>query len=190
MSDAPQVTALLRRMSAGDSSAAAELFPLIYEELRRLAAHFMAGERRGHTLQTTALVHEAYLRMVDQRQSDWKSRTHFYGAAARIMRRILVDHARARHAEKRGGDARPMPLDESLAHRSEPPQELIQLDEALTRLGELNQRQSRIVELRFFAGLTVDETAEVLGISAKTVKRDWGVARAWLHRELRRTIGA
>jgi RNA polymerase sigma factor (TIGR02999 family) len=179
------VTALLRRLSTGDSNAAAEVLPLIYEELRRLAAHHMARERPGHTLQATALVHEAYLRLVDQREADWKNRAHFYGAAARVMRRILVDHARARGAQKRGGDARRLALDETAAVSAEPLEELIHLDAALTRLAERSQRQVQIVELRYFAGLNVEETAEALAISAKTVKRDWSLARAWLHRELR-----
>jgi RNA polymerase sigma factor (TIGR02999 family) len=180
-----EVTALLRKITAGDSSAAAEVVPLIYDELRRLAAHFMARERPDHTLQATALVHEAYLRLVDQRQANWQNRAHFYGAAAGVMRRILVDHARARRAEKRGGDAHPAPFDESLGFSGDQTEELIGLDTALTRLAERSPRQVRIVELRFFAGLNVEETAEALAISPKTVKRDWSVARAWLHRELR-----
>jgi RNA polymerase sigma factor (TIGR02999 family) len=185
MSDSAEVTALLRKATAGDADAAAEIVPLIYEELRRLAAHYMARERPGHTLQTTALVHEAFRRLVDLRQSNWQSRTHFYGAAANVMRRVLVDHARARQAEKRGGDVEHLPLDESLAYSEAQSQELVQLDEALTRLARLNVRQTKVIELRFFAGLNVDETAEVMGISPKTVKRDWSVARAWLHREIR-----
>ena len=180
-----EVTALLRRLSTGDHSAAAEVLPLIYDELRQLAGHFMARERPGHTLQATALVHEAYLRLVDQDQADWKNRAHFYGAAANVMRRILVDHARARRAQKRGGETPHVALDESAGVSAEPMDELLRLDAALTRLGERSQRQVRVVELRYFAGLNVEETAEALAISPKTVKRDWSLARAWLHRELR-----
>lgn len=185
MSGSAQLTALLKRLSTGDSGAATEVIPLIYQELRRLAAHYMAQERSNHMLRTTALVHEAYLRLVDQRQANWKNRAHFYGAAAQVMRRILVDHARARHAEKRGGGAPRLSLDEVATFSEEQSHELVLLDEALARLATMNARQSRIIELRFFAGLTVEETAEVIGISPKTVKRDWSVARAWLHRELR-----
>lgn len=179
------VTALLRRFSTGDSDAAAEVLPLIYDELRRLAAHFMARERPGHTLQATGLVHEAYLRLVDQQQADWKNRAHFYGAAAGVMRRILVDYARAHRARKRGGDSPRVALDESAGLSAEPLEELIHIDAALTRLAERSRRQVQIVELRYFAGLNVEETAEALAISSKTVKRDWSLARAWLHRELR-----
>lgn len=185
MSEAGQLTRLLRRLTAGDSDAAAEVVPLIYQELRRLAAHYMAGERPNHLLRTTALVHEAYLRLVDQRGSNWRNRAHFYGAAAQVMRRILVDDARTRQARKRGGHTPPLSLDEASTFAGAQSQELVLLDEALARLAELNARQSRVVELRFFAGLTVEETAEVMGISAKTVKREWSVARAWLYRELR-----
>ncbi len=179
------MTELLRKATSGDSNAAAEVIPIIYEELHDLASHFMARERPDHTLQTTALVHEAYQRLVDQRQSNWQNQIHFYGAAAKVMRRILVDHARARQAEKRGGDARHLTLDESLTYSAEHSKDLIRLDEALTRLARLNARQTSVIEFRFFAGLNVEETAEVMGISPKTVKRDWSVARAWLHRELR-----
>jgi len=184
MSEAAQVTALLGKLTAGDAGAAAEVIPLIYEDLRRLASHYMARERPGHTLQTTALVHEAYLRLVDQRQATWRNRAHFYGAAAQVMRRILVDHARARSAEKRGGDAPHLSLEEALTFSDDQSEELVRLDEALGRLAKLDDRQSRVVELRFFAGLSVEEAAEAMGISPKTVKRDWSVARAWLHREL------
>jgi len=183
------VTDLLTKFTTGDSAAADEVIPLVYEELRRLAAHYMAREQPGHALQTTALVHEAYLRLVDQRQSNWRNRAHFYGAAAQVMRRILVDHARARQAEKRGGDAEHLTLDEALTFSDSQSEELVRLDEALARLARLDARQSRVIELRFFAGLSVEETAEVIGVSPKTVKRDWSVARAWLHRELRGTTG-
>jgi RNA polymerase sigma-70 factor, ECF subfamily len=184
-----RVTDLLTKFTTGDSAAADEVIPLVYEELRRLAAHYLAREQPGHALQTTALVHEAYLRLVDQRQSNWRNRAHFYGAAAQVMRRILVDHARARQAEKRGGDAEHLTLDEALTFSDSQSEELVRLDEALARLARLDARQSRVIELRFFAGLSVEETAEVIGVSPKTVKRDWSVARAWLHRELRGTTG-
>ena len=178
------VTGLLRKIAEGDADAAAEVVPLIYGELRKLAAHLMARERPGHTLQTTALVHEAYLRLVDQRRTDWKNRAYFYGAAASVMRRILVDHARAKHTAKRGGHPDWVPIEAEPAAWGGQPDELIRLDSALTRLSQQSPRQVRIVELRFFAGLNVEETAEALAISPKTVKRDWSVARAWLHREL------
>ena len=178
------VTTLLRRIGGGDATAAAELVPLIYGELRRLAAHLMARERPGHTLQTTALVHEAYVRLVEQRFDSWNNRAHFYGAAAGIMRRILVDYARARHSVKRGGHVHRVPLDDTVAWSAEQFDELLRIDAALKRLAERSPRQVQVVELRFFAGLDVEETAEALAISPKTVKRDWSVARAWLHREL------
>src|SRR5687768_16172017 len=179
------VTGLLHKIAQGDADAAADLVPLIYDELRRLAAHFMARERHDHTLQTTALVHEAYLRLVEQRYDTWNNRAHFYGAAAGIMRRILVDHARARRTEKRGGGAPHGPLEDAAGLVGDQPEELIHLDAALTRLAERSPRQVRVVELRFFVGLDVEETAEALAVSPKTVKRDWSVARAWLLRELR-----
>ena len=179
------VTGLLHKVAQGDADAAAELVPLIYGELRKLAAHFMAQERDNHTLQTTALVHEAYLRLVEQRQATWNNRAHFYGAAAGIMRRILVDHARARRTAKRGGSTHRVPLEDAAALVGDEPQELLRLDGALIRLAERSPRQVRVVELRFFAGLDVEETAEALAVSPKTVKRDWSVARAWLLRELR-----
>lgn len=179
------VTGLLHKIARGDADAAAELVPLIYDELRRLAAHFMARERPDHTLQTTALVHEAYLRLVEQRYDTWNNRAHFYGAAAGIMRRILVDHARARRTAKRGGNAHHVPLEDAAGLVRDQPEELLRLDVALTRLAERSARQVRVVELRFFVGLDVEETAEALAVSPKTVKRDWSVARAWLLRELR-----
>ena len=185
MGDPAEVTLLLRKLSAGDCEAATQVTRLIYGELRRLATHYMRRERPDHTLQVTALVHESYMRLVDQRQANWQNRRHFYGAAAQAMRRVLVDYARARQAEKRGGDSAHVSLDAALAFSAEQSDELVRLDEALGRLAEIDPRQSRIVELRFFTGLSVEETAEVIGVSPKTVKRDWSVARAWLHRELR-----
>jgi RNA polymerase sigma factor (TIGR02999 family) len=144
----------------------------------------MRGERNEHTLQATALVHEAYLKLVEQRSTDWQSRAHFFGIAAQLMRRILIDHARGHLRGKRGGGQRPVPLDEALVFSPEESEEFVRLDEALDRLAKFDPRQAKIVELRYFGGLTVEETADLLGISPKTVKRDWSVAKAWLHGEL------
>jgi len=182
-----EVTELLLSLGKGNEEAASKLIPLVYGELRKLARHYMRGEQPNHTLQTTALVHEAYLRLVEQRTANWQNRAHFFAIAAQSMRRILVDHARACRTDKRGGGQETLPLDEAFIFSPEKSAELIALDQALDRLSEMSPRQSRIIELRFFAGLNVDETAEVLGISPKTVKRDWSVARAWLHREVRNT---
>lgn len=181
-----EITQLLAELKSGNREAEAKLVPLVYDELRRLAAHYMRQERRDHTLQATALVHEAYLRLVGQRDVNWQSRAHFFGVAAQLMRRILVDYARARQTDKRGAGLQKASLEEALLFSDEQSGELLALDEALDRLAERDPRQSRIVELRFFAGLTVEETAEVLAISPKTVKRDWSVARAWLHGEISR----
>jgi len=187
MSQAPhKVTELLVAWNEGDKDALDQLVPLVYHELRRQAARFLRRERVGHTLQTTALIHEAYLRLVDQRSVKWQNRAQFFGVAAQLMRRILVDHARSRHRAKRGGSALRISLSEATAVAADPDFELLEIDEALTRLAAIDQQQSRIVELRFFSGLSVDETAAVLGISAATVKRDWSVAKAWLHREIGR----
>ena len=180
-----EVTQLLVSLSKGNQEAVSKLIPLVYEELRRLARHYMRRERSDHTLQTTALVHEAYLRLVEQRETNWQNRAHFFAIAAQLMRRILLDHARACRTDKRGGEHERLPLEETLVFSPKKSEELIALDEALNRLSELSPRQSQIIELRFFGGLTVEETAEVLGIAPKTVKRDWSVARAWLHREVR-----
>jgi RNA polymerase sigma factor (TIGR02999 family) len=159
--------------------------PVVYAELRRLARHYLRKERSDHTLQATDLVHEAYLRLVDQNRVTWQSRAHFYGVAAQLMRRILVDHARARSAEKRGGDASNVPLEEArLYTHAEESVDLLGLDQALLRLEQFDARKARVVELRFFGGLNEDETAECLGVSAKTVKRDWQVAKLWLYSEL------
>lgn len=180
-----KVTELLKRAQS-DAKVVDELVPLLYTELRRLAAHYLKGERAGHTLQATALVNEAYLRLVDQRAVEWKNRSHFFGVAAQQMRRILVDHARRRQASKRGGLAEKLSLDEGVVVAPEPANQLIELDAALTRLAALDPQQARIVELRYFAGMTVEEIAQVLGISPRTAKRDWAMARAWLLRELTR----
>jgi RNA polymerase sigma factor (TIGR02999 family) len=183
--DSADVTGLLIQWSRGDQKALERLMPVVYEECRRIAAQQLAREHRDHTLDPTALVHELYLRLVDQRRATWENRAQFYGISAQIMRRILVDYARARHAEKRGGAATFV----SLAAASDTPDEsrvadVLAIDEALQRLGTVDSEQVRIIELRFFAGLTVEETAHVVGRSPRTVKREWRLAKAWLHREL------
>ena len=180
------VTEMLAEWSdSGNREAFDKLVPIVYDELRRQAARYLKHERQGHTLQTTALVHEAYVRLIDQVGVRWQNRAHFYAIAAELMRRILVDHARKRNAAKRGGDAVKVTLNEDLKASAEPNVDLIAVDEALTKLATLDRQQARVVELRFFGGLNVEETAEVLGISDRTVKRDWSVARAWIRRELR-----
>ncbi len=180
-----EVTLLLAEMKLGHEDALARLMPLVYAELRRLAGHYLRGERVGHTLQPTALVHEAFLRLVGQDRADWKHRGQFIGVAAQLMRRILVDYARQRAAGKRAGAA--VTLDEErLSPRAgtDQTEEILAVDEVLDRLARLDSQQTRIVELRYFGGLSVEETAENLGISARTVKRDWAVAKAWLRSEL------
>ena len=178
------VTRLLVRWTEGDKQALEDLLPLVYDELRRLARRYLQQERPGHTLQSTALVHEAYLRLVDQNVS-WQNRAHFFGIAAQMMRRILVDHARSRGAAKRGDGAARVTLDEGLVALEQRDVDVVALDEALTNLAKIDSQQSKIVELRFFAGLSIEETSEVLHISPATVKRDWAMAKAWLHREMR-----
>jgi RNA polymerase sigma factor (TIGR02999 family) len=187
MEDPPAhaVTRLLLAWSGGDAGARDALLPLVYHELRRVARHHLRHERPGHTLQPTALVNEAYLKLVGLSRVKWQDRAHFFAVAARLMRRILVDHARGRAAAKRGGVRTAMTLDDAVAFSREPDLDVVALDAALARLAELDPRQERIVELRFFSGLEVDETARVLGISTATVKREWRTARAWLYRELR-----
>jgi RNA polymerase sigma factor (TIGR02999 family) len=180
------VTRLLEQLRAGDRNAVADLVPLLYDELRQLASKYLRRERPGHTLQATALVHEAYLRLVDQKDVGWQNRSHFFGVAAQQMRRILVDHARHRHAAKRGGAAPKVALDEALVVSDQAAEDVLQLNELLTRLGELDEQQARVVELRVFGGLTVEEAAEALDISPATVKRDWAMAKAWLTREIQR----
>jgi RNA polymerase sigma factor (TIGR02999 family) len=178
------VTKLLAEWRAGDREALDRLMPLVYQELRSIAGRFLRNERPGHTLQSTALVHEAYVRLVDQTRSDWRSRAHFYGVAATIIRNILVDHARARHAAKRGGPAPALSLDEALQMPQKRGLDLVAIDDALLSLSRLDPQQSRIVELRFFGGLSIEETAEALGISPSTVKRDWILAKTWIFQEL------
>jgi len=182
----PDVTQLLARLKSGDRDALDRLMPLVHDELRRLAAAHMRRERSDHTLQATALAHEAYMRMVNLDRIDWRDRAHFFAVAAGVMRRILIDHARKRRAARRGGGAPHIPLEEGLRLADDRPDELVDLDEALERLAEVDPRQERIVELRFFGGLSVEETAAVLDISPRTVKREWAVARAWLRAELGR----
>lgn len=179
-----EVTQLLVAWSNGDSAARDALMPLVHEELRRLAHRYMLRERGNHTLQTSALVNEAYLRLIDQKDVHWQNRAHFFGIAARIMRRILVDYARKRGFAKRGGDLQPVALDEAMIVSPERAAEVVALDDALNCLAELDQRKSQIIELRFFGGLSIDETAEVLGVSSGTVMRDWTFAKAWLRREI------
>jgi RNA polymerase sigma factor (TIGR02999 family) len=185
--DARQVTGLLRAWSDGDGPALEQLIPLVEAELRRLARAYMARERRGHTLQTTALVNEAFVRLVDARTVRWQDRAHFVGIAARLMRRVLVDHARSRGYQKRGGGAVRVTLTEDLAVVAKPAVDLIALDRALERLAADDRRKARVVELRFFGGLSVEETAEVLHVSSDTVKRDWRLAKLWLLRDLEGT---
>lgn len=185
----PDVSVLLSELASGDQGAAEKLVPLMYEELKRLARHHMRRERPDHTLQTTALVHEAYLKLVRQQGVSWQGRSHFLGVASQLMRRILIDHARAQLRAKRGAGKALLPLTEELAFSPEQSEDLLRLDKALKRLSMIDPRQGRIVELRFFGGLSVDETSEFLGVSPKTVKRDWAVAKAWLHAELRNSDG-
>jgi RNA polymerase sigma factor (TIGR02999 family) len=179
-----QITDLLLAWNQGDESALQELMPLVHVELRRLAHHYMAGERAGHPLGTTALVNEAYLRLVDSSRVQWQNRVHFFAVSAQLMRRVLVDVARARHKLKRGGDAPHVSLDEALTISHEPSPALIALDDALKMLATIDPRKSRVVELRFFGGLSVEETAAVLDVSSITVMRDWNMAKTWLLREL------
>ena len=181
-----EVTQLLIAWGNGEEEALEKLVPLIYDELRRIARRYMKREPAGHTLQTTALVNEAYLRLIEQKGVKWQNRAHFFAISAQLMRRILVSMARARHADKRGGEAHQVSLDEALVISEERAAELVALDEAMNELAALDPRRSRVVELRYFGGLSVEETAEVLNISPDTVMRDWKRAKAWLYTELNR----
>ena len=182
-----EITQLLREWSEGDREALDELLPLVYDELHRQAARYRRRERPDHTLQTTALIHEAYLKLIDQRDVKWQSRAHFFAIASLAMRRVLVNYAKARHREKRGGDDVKVTLEEGvLAVGDDSRVEIIALDEALTRLAEVDEQQARVVELRYFSGLSLEEVAEVLAVSRATVARDWNMAKAWLHQELTR----
>ena len=183
----PDITRLLREWQGGSAEALDRLIPLVYDELHTLASRYLSRERRDHTLQTTALVNEAYLKLAGPREVDWQSRAHFFGIAAQLMRRILVDHARRDQRVKRGGHALHLPLDDADPSSSPAPVEAIDvyaLDRALSRLEALDPQQGRVVELRFFGGLTIEETVVVMGPSSATIKREWAVARAWLYREL------
>jgi RNA polymerase sigma factor (TIGR02999 family) len=182
--DSAEITRMLVAWRNGDSQAFEKLAPVVYRELHRLAKRYLAKERPGHTLQTTALVHEAYLRLIDANHVPWQSRTHFFAVSAQMMRRILVDFARSHQALKHGGAARPMTLDDAAVISREPDPNLVAMDDALNILATLDARQCQVVELRFFGGLSLEETAEVLKVSVGTVRRDWTLARAWLHREL------
>jgi RNA polymerase sigma factor (TIGR02999 family) len=179
-----EVTQLLQDCSNGDQVAFDKLFPLVYEELHRLAASYMSRERSDHTLQTTALVHEAYLRLVNQQGAGWQSRTHFFAVAAKVMRHLLVDYAKTRTRAKRGGGDVKLPLEEAVILSDERAADLLALDDALKGLAVIDHRKSRVVEMRFFGGLSNEEIAEVLNVSPNTVIRDWSVAKAWLHREV------
>jgi len=181
-----EITQLLHAWREGDQLALQKLTPIVYQELHRMAQRYMARERDGHTLQTTALINEVYLRLVKVKEVEWQDRAHFFAVSAQLMRRILTDFARSRGYQKRGGGAQKMSIDEVSVASAEPEVDLVALEQALTRLEETDARKSKVVELRFFGGLTVEETAEVLHISGETVMRDWSVARAWLLRELDR----
>ncbi len=181
-----EVTQMLLAWSNGERAALDKLLPIVEAELHRLAHRYMSRERPDHTLQTTALVNEAYLRLIDQKRVNWQSRAHFFGVAAQVMRRILVDHARSHARAKRGGGVTPISLNETAVVSGERSAELIALDDALTDLAVTDPRRGRVVELRFFGGLSNEETAEVLGISPNTVMRDWKMAKAWLYREIRK----
>ena len=182
-----EITRMLRDWNEGSREVLDELLPLIYDELHRQAARYLRRERIDHTLQPTALINEAYLKLIDQREVDWQNRAHFFGIAAQAMRRILVDHARTRHRDKRGGEQENLPLDEAMTIAVEEKDiDLLALDEALTHLEKRDRQQARIVELRYFSGLSLEETAQALDISRTTAARDWAMAKAWLHRELTR----
>jgi RNA polymerase sigma-70 factor, ECF subfamily len=179
-----EVTSLLKAWGGGDEEALEKLTPLVYRQLHQIAQRYMAGERSGHTLQTTALVNEAYLRLVDCEKVNWQDRAHFFAVSAKLMRRILIDFARSRGYLKRGGAVPQIPLEEAPSVRSEPDVNLVALDDALKALAAVDERKSKVVELKFFGGLTAEETAEVLGVSSDTVIRDWRLAKIWLLREL------
>jgi len=180
----PQVTQLLIEWGKGNEAARDQLMPLVYGELHRMASRYMGTQNPGHTLQTTALIHEAYFRLTGDDGKHWNNRAHFLAVAAKSMRHILVDHARAHQAEKRGGERNPVALDEAIAISGERAAEIVALDDALSDLAKLNPRQSEVVELKYFGGLSVEETAETVGVSPETVMRDWRAAKAWLYKQL------
>lgn len=181
----PEISVILQDWSREKKVSAEELFALVYGELRKLAGSYLKRERSGHTLQPTALVHEAYIKLVDITDIQWADRSHFFAVSASIMRNILVDHTRSRHADKRGGGAARIPIDDLLSLSTKPDIDILELDEALVELAKFDAKQSQIVELRFFGGLTIEDTAAVLGISPATVKREWTIAKAWLYRKLK-----
>ena len=181
-----EITQLLRAWRRGDQGALEKLTPLVYADLRRLARHYMGGERRGHTLQTTALINETYLRLVGSRQVNWRDRAHFFAVSAQLMRRVLVDFARSRRRLKRAGRAGEVSFEEALVIPPKPGRDLVALDDALSALAAIDARKSRVVELRYFGGLSVEETAEVVKVSPQTILRDWRLAKVWLLRELSR----
>jgi RNA polymerase sigma factor (TIGR02999 family) len=188
MHSTQEVTQVLRELSDGHETAPERLMPLVYDELRRLAGGYMEGERTDHTLQATALVHEAYLRLVDWKNVSWQNRAHFFALAAQVMRRILIDYAREKHAQKRGDGFTKIALEEAVSFPQQREVDLVALDDALKTLAEIDPAQSRIVELRFFGGLTIEETAEVLRLSPATIKREWKMAKAWLHKRIVREL--
>lgn len=183
--DAQNISIVLKDWSGGNRASADVLFSLVYDELRKIAANYLRKERSGHTLQPTALVNEAYVKLIDISDINWQDRAHFFAVSANVMRHILVDHARAKLSEKRGGGADRIALEDVVSLSSKPDIDLLAVDEALRELAEFDEQQSRIVELRFFGGLTIEETAHVVGISPATVKREWSLAKAWLHRRLK-----
>jgi len=184
VTSAENLTELLRDWRQGDRAALERLMPVVYDEIRRIAHRYMDRERQGHTLQTTALVNEAYLRLLGQQHVDWNSRSHFFAVVAQVMRHVLIDHARSRLYLKRGGDAQRVPIDDATLMSTERADELVALDEALKSLAQLDARKARVVELRYFGGFSLEETAAVLEVSLMTVRRDWQAARAWLFREM------
>ncbi|HEY9431841.1 MAG TPA: sigma-70 family RNA polymerase sigma factor [Blastocatellia bacterium] len=180
-----EITERLIAWGAGDRAALDQLLPVVYQELRRMAGNYLRQENSGHTLQPTALVHEAWLRLIDQARVDWRNRAQFFGVAAQMMRRILVDHAKAKHREKRGGDAVKLSLDDVINLSRERAADLIALDDALDELTRVDERKSRVVELRYFGGFTIEEIAQILEVSPETVMRDWKLAKAWLYQQIR-----
>ncbi len=184
------VTALLQRWRDGDAAALEKLLPLVYNELRRIARQQLRRERPNHTLQPTALVHEVYIKLVDQHSIEWRNRAQFFGVAAQLIRRILVDHVRTQRAAKRGGSAITLALDEAVSEPSRQDIDLVKLDDSLLSLARKDEQQSRVVEMRFFGGLSIEETAEVLGVSSSTVKRDWAAAKAWLYRDMSKRVSS
>lgn len=186
MATKEEVTQLLHKVKSGNKEAYNQLYPIVYEHLKRIASHQLSGERKNHTLNNTELVHESYLKLINQTDIEWQDRQHFFNVAAKAMRQILIDYARKQLAGKRGGKAHNITLDENLINVEKEAGELIELDELLKRLEQLNERLARIVELRYFAGLSIEHTAEILDISTSTVNRDWLKARSWLHQNLRK----